>query len=57
MEGGGPGKDSGDVGEKGCKDGKDETGAPEIEGIVCSDKRPNVEGKGEGCSVSEERVP
>lgn len=30
MEGGGLGEDSGDVGDNGCKDGKDETGAAEI---------------------------
>jgi hypothetical protein len=57
MEGGGgSGEDSGDVGNDGCNDGEDKPGAAEIQGIVCSDKRPDVEGKEEGHSVSEERA-
>ena len=45
MEGSGSCEDSDEVGDKGCEDGKDETGAAEIKGIVCSVERPNVEGK------------
>jgi hypothetical protein len=56
MEGGGSGEDPGDVEDIGSKDGKDEAGAVVIYGIVCTDERPNVEGEGEGHSVSDERV-
>lgn len=57
MEEGGSDEESGDVGDNECKDGrKDEVSATEIQGIVCSDERPNLGGKGDRHSASEERV-
>lgn len=56
MDGDGSGEDSDDLGDNVCKGRKDTTDAAELYVVVCSDERSNVESKGKGHSVSEERV-